>query len=185
MIRNDNEYARARERLEQERGRLETFKEQFGGEFAPDEVGRLMEPLVSFYEQLVDEVRVYERLKRGDLGDLKNLHGLGRLLVHLRVAASLTQRQLAERLEVHESQVSRDERNEYHGITLERASKIIDAIGLAVRTQVIFQCEPRARWSPAFDKVTESTRQVIAPAKRGSPLSPPDKVYNADFPDAA
>jgi transcriptional regulator with XRE-family HTH domain len=36
--------------------------------------------------------------------------------VALRIATGLTQRQLAETLGVHESQVSRDERNEYHGI---------------------------------------------------------------------
>ena len=29
---------------------------------------------------------------------------------------------------VHESQVSRDERNEYHGITVDRASRILDAL---------------------------------------------------------
>jgi hypothetical protein len=31
---------------------------------------------------------------------------------------------------VHESQVSRDERNEYHGVTVERASRILDALGV-------------------------------------------------------
>ena len=182
MIRNDNEHARALERLEQERGRLATFEQQFSEEFSPEEVARLMEPLVSFYEQLGDEVRVYERLMRGDLGGLKNLHGVGRLLVHLRVAAGLTQRELAEKLDVHPSQVSRDERNEYHGITLERASRIIDVIGLAVQTEVIFQCEPRARWSAAFRR---TTRPVISTMERGEPVSPIDQVHNADFPNAA
>ena len=33
---------------------------------------------------------------------------------------------------VHESQVSRDERNEYHGITLERASRVLDALGVTL-----------------------------------------------------
>jgi len=35
----------------------------------------------------------------------------------------MTERDLARRLGVHETQVSRDERNEYFGITLERAAK--------------------------------------------------------------
>jgi hypothetical protein len=35
-------------------------------------------------------------------------------------------RELARRLGVHETQVSRDERNEYFGITLERAAKILE-----------------------------------------------------------
>jgi transcriptional regulator with XRE-family HTH domain len=48
----------------------------------------------------------------------------------------LTQRQLAERLGVHESQVSRDERNEYHGITLERAARILEALHAQVHSRV-------------------------------------------------
>ncbi len=88
----------------------------------------------SFHLQLEEEVKSYERLRRGDLGELQNLHGLGRTLVALRIALGLTQRELAERLEVHESQVSRDERNEYHGITVDRASRILDALGVELRS---------------------------------------------------
>jgi transcriptional regulator with XRE-family HTH domain len=40
------------------------------------------------------------------------LRGLGHLLIALRIAQGVSQRELAKRLEVHESQVSRDERNE-------------------------------------------------------------------------
>jgi hypothetical protein len=35
---------------------------------------------------------------------------------------------------VHESQISRDERNEYHGITVERASRILDAMNVRLRS---------------------------------------------------
>jgi hypothetical protein len=38
--------------------------------------------------------------------------------------------------------VSRDERNEYHGITVERAQKILDALNESVTTRVE---EPAAR----------------------------------------
>src|SRR5438874_1083087 len=136
MIRNDNEYTRALDRIKQEEERFAAEEQRLRAQFPEGEVEALMEPLLSFHSQLVDEVHVYERLKRGDLGDLTNLRGAGRLLVHLRIAAGLTQRELADRLDVHESQVSRDERNEYHGVTLDRASKIMDAIGANVRTQV-------------------------------------------------
>jgi transcriptional regulator with XRE-family HTH domain len=44
------------------------------------------------------------------------------------------QRDLARRLGVHETQVSSDERNEYFGITLERAAKILDALNVRLRT---------------------------------------------------
>ena len=73
-------------------------------------------------------------LKRGEVGELVNLHELGRSLVALRIAAGTTQRELARRLGVDESQISRWERNEYHGITIERASAVLDALGARVRT---------------------------------------------------
>jgi len=78
----------------------------------------------------------YERLKRGEFEELENLRGLGHLLISIRIAQGVSQRELARRLDVHESQVSRDERNEYFGITLERAIKILDALDVRLRTKV-------------------------------------------------
>ena len=86
------------------------------------EIKRATDPIQSFHLQLEEEVQSYERLKRGEFDELSDLRGLGHLLISLRVARGLTQRELAERLGVHESLVSRDERNEYHGITLDRAA---------------------------------------------------------------
>ncbi len=67
---------------------------------------------------------------------MRNLDGIGQLLVALRIAQGITQRELAERLGVHGSQVSRDERNEYHGVTVERVQRILDALGVEVRSMV-------------------------------------------------
>ena len=92
--------------------------------------------MVSFHLQLKEEVESYERLRRGEFQDLENLSGLGQLLISLRIAQGVSQRELARRLGVHESQVSRDERNEYFGITLERAVRILDALHVRLRTSV-------------------------------------------------
>jgi ribosome-binding protein aMBF1 (putative translation factor) len=135
MIRNENEYQEAVRRIEEERKRLaqhQAHLDKMG--LAPEEVKRAIDPLRTFHEQLAEEVESYERLKRGDIAELTNLHGLGDTLVALRIALGLTQRELAERLGVHESQVSRDERNEYHGITVDRASRILDALGVRLRS---------------------------------------------------
>jgi ribosome-binding protein aMBF1 (putative translation factor) len=138
MIRNENEYQEAVRRIDEERERLAQHRahlDQMG--LTPEEVKRAIDPLRAFHEQLAEEVDSYERLKRGDIAELTNLHGLGHALVALRIALGLTQRELADRLGVHESQVSRDERNEYHGITVDRASRILDALG--VRLQSAFE----------------------------------------------
>ena len=136
MIRNEGEYQEAvrrlteeKKRLSQHRGRLE---EQ--GLTAP-EVKRALDPLRSFQAQLEEEVDCYERLKRGDVDPLLNLHGFGRSLVALRIARGISQRELADRLDVHESQVSRDERNDYHGITVERAIRVLEALKVQMKCE--------------------------------------------------
>ena len=48
----------------------------------------------------------------------------------------VSQRDLAQRLDVHESQVSRDERKESFGVTLERAAKVLDALNVRLRSRV-------------------------------------------------
>lgn len=135
MIRNEAEYQQAVEKLEQERSRLASHQAhlvQLG--LKHEQIERALDPMRSFHLQLAEEVQYYERLKRGDVGELLNLHELGSTLVALRIARGLTQRELAHRLGVHESQVSRDERNDYHGITVERSSRILDVLGVRLRS---------------------------------------------------
>lgn len=131
MIRNENEYKQAVERLKNEKKLISEHENRLATmELSKDEIQRAVEPMLSFHLQLQEEVQGYEKLRRGDLGQFRNLHGIGRALVALRIALGLTQRELAEKLDIHESQVSRDERNEYHGITLDRAARILDLLGV-------------------------------------------------------
>jgi ribosome-binding protein aMBF1 (putative translation factor) len=137
MIRNETEYQEVSSRLEEERKRLAEHRsrlEEAG--MSKAEIKRVTDPMESFHLQLQEEVASYERLKRGEFEELDNLRGLGHLLISVRIAQGVSQRELARRLNVHESQVSRDERNEYFGITLERAVKILDALNVRLRTKV-------------------------------------------------
>lgn len=138
MIRSENEYREAVGRLNEESKRIKDQQKQFQKADLPkDEIKRLLDPIRSFHEQLAEEVTSYERLKRGEFDEIRNFDGIGRLLVALRIAQGVSQRELAERLGVHESQISRDERNEYHGVTIERASRVLDALGADTRTAVL------------------------------------------------
>lgn len=138
MIRNEAEYQEAVKRLADEAERISHQKTQLQSmDLSKEEIKRVLDPIRSFHEQLKEEVSSYERLKRGEFDELHNFQGVGRLLVALRIAKGFSQRELAELLEVHESQVSRDERNEYHGITVERANRILEALGVDVRSEVI------------------------------------------------
>lgn len=144
MIRTESEYKEAVARLKQERLRLEDHRARLQESgLSAEEVKRVCDPMESFHLQLREEVEDYERMVRGNFGDFQNLRGIGQLLVKLRIVQGLTQRELADRLGVHESQVSRDERNEYHNITVERASRILDALQAEVRTTVEKPSTPR------------------------------------------
>ena len=144
MIRNETEYQEASGRLTEERNRLAEHRTRLQeAGLSDEEVKRVIDPMESFHLQLKEEVESYERLRRGEFEELDNLRGLGHLLISLRIAQGISQRELSRRLAVHESQVSRDERNEYFGITLERAIKILDALNVRLHSTVELET-PRA-----------------------------------------
>jgi ribosome-binding protein aMBF1 (putative translation factor) len=148
MIRNEAEYQEAMARLADEQQRLADHRarlKQTG--LSDDEIKRVIDPIESFHLQFKEEVESYERLKRGEFEELDNLRGFGHLIISLRIAQGISQRELARRLDVHESQVSRDERNEYFGITLERAIKVLDALNVRLRTRV--EIEPTREMATA------------------------------------
>lgn len=127
MIRSEREYKRAVRRFDKEKALLSEYRSQLKTEgLSPDKVKRLMGPLQSFTQELENQLAEYERIKRGDIGECNNLHGIGRMLIAIRIALGLSQREFAKRIGVHPTQVCRDERNEYHGITIERAASIFD-----------------------------------------------------------
>ena len=104
MIRNETEYQEASARLAEERNRLAEHRSRLReAGLSTKEIKRVIDPMESFHLQLQEELESYERLKRGEFDDLDNLRGLGHLLISLRIAQGISQRELAKRLDVHES----------------------------------------------------------------------------------
>lgn len=137
MIRTESEFQATRQRVEQQAALLKQQDEKLAAEgLTAAQRKRALDPMRVFSAQLQEEVDTYDRLRRGEFGELVNLQGLGQLLIGVRIALKLSQREMAERLGVHETQVSRDERNEYFGITIDRASRIFEALGVEVTTRV-------------------------------------------------
>jgi DNA-directed RNA polymerase specialized sigma subunit len=129
VIRSEKEYREAVERLRQDEEVLALQKEKLEGlGLSKEEVRRALEPMLSFRAQLEEEVEWFERVRRRDFGIIRDLSEVGTLLIALRIANGLSQRELAEKLGVSEAQVSRDERNEYHAITVDRAQRVLDAM---------------------------------------------------------
>ena len=101
-----------------------------------EELERLMQPLVSFHNQLKEEVEAYEGMKCGSLGTLHEFNNIGRWLIGVRIALGLSQKEFADELGVSEAQVSRDENNEYHGITLDKAQRILETFNVRFKAEI-------------------------------------------------
>lgn len=137
MIRSEKEYKEALDRLKKDEEVLALQREKLEEMgLSKEEVGRALEPMLSFRAQLEEEVEWFERVRRRDFEIVRDLSAVGTLLIALRIANGISQRELAERLGVSEAQVSRDERNEYHGITVDRVQRVLDALGETLTSRV-------------------------------------------------
>jgi transcriptional regulator with XRE-family HTH domain len=168
VIRTEREYQETQRQLAEydeaisaQRSQLETAG------LGPDEVARGMEPVLAFRRQIEDEIRLYDRIRHRDFTHLDHLSDIGRLLIALRIANGLNQRELAQRLGVHESQVSRDERNEYYGIALERVGEILDAMQETVKLQVLMRAVNYSKH--ARPSVKDEAQTTFMRARKMSP----------------
>lgn len=137
MIRTEKEYREAQERLKTDLKVMKAQKLRMKKIGLSDaEIKEAMEPAVSFHQQLKEEVEWYKQVKNGEFRPIGYIEEIGRLLIGLRIFRGLSQKELAKRLSVSEAQVSRDEKNEYHGITIERAQKIFETLKAKIEIDV-------------------------------------------------
>jgi transcriptional regulator with XRE-family HTH domain len=54
----------------------------------------------------------------------------------VRIYLGISQKDFAEELDVSEAQVSRDEINEYHGITMEKAQRILETFNVRFNAEI-------------------------------------------------
>ena len=133
MIKTDGEYRRTMAMVAAQSQRFVEYEQELAARgYTPEQVARGLEPMRTFHMGMVEEIQYYERLKRGEIGGVQGIRALGKHLIAMRIAAGITQRELARRMDVHESQVSRDEHDDYHGITLGRAESIARVLGFAL-----------------------------------------------------
>lgn len=130
MIQTPQEYASAKALVQQMlRTTEENIKRYSTESFTSEQVTTLVEPEIAWRMGIEDEIKVYEDAKNGILGSLENLEFLGRYLINLRISKGMSQAQLAEKLNSTEQVVSKNERNEYHGSTIQYANQVLVALG--------------------------------------------------------
>ncbi len=133
MIRNERDERETRERLDDFRAQLMETRRALTERAADAKAIELaVQPIQLLIAELEYDLSFYERLRQQGVSAVPNYppDESGKELVALRIARGWTQRKLAEELGVSEAQVSRDERNDYHGISQERRARILDALGV-------------------------------------------------------
>jgi len=146
VIKTEQEYKRTKQMVEAEKAAIQDqinkLKEKG---FSDNEIKNLMAAGMAIHEQKKWEVELYERIKRGDFSGIE--HDLGKMLIAFRIYRGMTQRDLAKKLGVSPAQVSMDERNEYHGISVSKLERVMKALGV----KAYFKPVEKQGTEPVFD----------------------------------
>lgn len=136
MITNERQYKITRAQL----AKLKSAADAFDVEAAAKRVGSVVlataehDALMSEVDVLSAELSEYEELKSGAVRVLKadSLEELPRILVQARIARGLTQRQLADLLNLKEQQIQRYESEKYASASLQRLTEVTNALELNI-----------------------------------------------------
>ncbi len=134
MITNERQYAITK-------AQVERFKEalaQSGSQqknLHPKAQKAMRAGIESQLQDLQAEVADYEKLRGGKVVSItaNSILDIAQALIKARIARNLTQKELAERLNLPEQQIQRYEATLYKGVSVERLQEIADALKLRVR----------------------------------------------------
>jgi len=101
----------------------------------PKAVKAMRDGLRSQLADLEAELAEYEALRDGRVTKLEaeSIVAIGEALIKARIVRNLTQKELAERLNLAEQQIQRYEATQYRGVAAERLQQVADALKLRVR----------------------------------------------------
>lgn len=141
MIANQRQYGITKAQLAQFE---EALAQQRASTPSPGVHPRVHQAMQDAMESEIVELRAqlarYDDLRSGRVAQrsLTSLRELPVALIEGRIAARLTQRELAERLGLREQQVQRWEATSYAGVSVDRLQDVADAIGLHMSETVAY-----------------------------------------------
>lgn len=153
MIKNDRQYRLTKNQL---RNFAEALAALESTPLPPDLDPAMMDlqrrALESQREELASEIQEYEALRDGKVFTFafQGLDALPQTIIKARIALGLTQKDLADRLELKEQQVQRWEANDYAGASIDTLKEIMAALGVETREEV-FVPNPKLN-GPSFLK---------------------------------
>ena len=137
MIKNERQYKITKTQAEKFTKAIAALAEK---ENADPLLSQLEEDaLKSQLVELEQEIAEYEKLRDGAraIVEVGSFDELAVALVKARIASGLSQKELAERLELKEQQIQRYESTEYRTASFGRLQEIVNALGVKVRKEVL------------------------------------------------
>jgi len=140
VIANEREYRITKSELrkfEDAAGKYEP-----GPEVDPRMKDIMRDSLASMSDTLRQELQRYDELRSGqvDRRELDNLHDIATALIEARIASGLTQKNLAERLDLKSQQVQRWEADRYSSVSLDRLWEIAEALDMRIAGTADYSC---------------------------------------------
>ncbi len=146
MITNERQYKITRNKAKSFAQAIKEFdaaaQESLG--IHPRLVRAELEAMESQLADLCDELKEYERLKSAELSviSVTSFDDLADGLIKARIAAGLSQRTLAQRLELKEQQIQRYEAERYASASYKRMCQIAHALGVRIENEILLPVVP-------------------------------------------
>ena len=146
MITNEKQYRITRNKAKGFAQAIEEFdaavQERLG--VHPRLVQAELEAMESQLADLRDELEEYERLKSAELSviSVTSFDDLADGLIKARIATGLSQRALAQRLELKEQQIQRYEAERYASASYRRMCQITHALGVRIENEILLPVVP-------------------------------------------
>jgi transcriptional regulator with XRE-family HTH domain/Zn-dependent peptidase ImmA (M78 family) len=156
MIRNERQYRITKARVHQFRDAREELEQKYapassGGQELRWKVQR--DAINSQIQDLADEINAYESLRaEAKPIEVSSLEEIPMALIQARISAGMTQRELAEKLSLREQQIQRYEATDYRGVSIDRISAIMNALGIQLRQGVLLPSRP-IRFDAVLEKL--------------------------------
>lgn len=142
MIRNEKSYKAGLELIDKYLEYTKTQRDELNARDLPPEcINTALEPTISFIESIKDDIAEYENFKKGNFPKITDISSIGRLLIGARIYKGMSEKELADKLNVKESRILADEDNEHFNISVSRAQQILTAIDPSISFSLTLEVE--------------------------------------------
>jgi transcriptional regulator with XRE-family HTH domain len=167
MIRTEQEYRRVKALIEEEERLIqEEVKKMENAGFTEKQINISVGMAKVLLHNRKREVEEYEQVITGNFDPYTcSLDLIGRHLIKLRIWRGLSQTDLANKLGVKQTQVSRDERDEYSGASIHKIKQVLKALDVELMfaaPQIVEVAKAREEYASSQDEMAAAKQEKQA-----------------------